>query len=164
MIPPRAEKTPSGVFTLRDLPPLMALALRQLPLLLRDDAPGIRDRLAGTPYPGDAEGTRHWERHAAPELAHLFQAAREVVEGDLSALAPEAGRPGRFRIKIPPEHLAAWLSSLAAARVGLGETHGFGEVDLEAELPLEITTERERAALLIHLLGWVQGLLIEAGA
>ena len=161
---PRVEKGADGTFHLRELPPLMALSLREMPALLEPDAPGIRDRIAATPYPGDEEGTAHWERNAAPELAHLFQAARDIVETDLIALRPEAKTRGRFRLGIPAAHLNAWLSSLSAARVGLAERHGFGEADLESVLPEDITDDRERALILVHLLGWVQGLLLEAGA
>lgn len=159
---PRVEKDAAGTFVLRDMPPLMAGALRRLPSLLSPAAPGIRDRLTGTPYPGDDDGTRHWERHGAPELAHLFQSAREVVEGDLRGLCAEGKARGRYRVAIPAGHLEAWLSSLSAGRVGLGEEHGFGEVDLESALPDEIRTEKESALLLVHLLGWVQGLLLES--
>ena len=161
---PRCEKDAGGAFHLRELPPLMALALRRLPALLDPDAPGIRDRLRGSPYPGDAEGTAQWDRHAAPELSHLFLAARTLVETDVQRFLPEEKPRGRFRVAIPAAHLNAWLSALSAARVGLAEEHGFGEADLEAILPDEITGERERALLDVHLLGWVQGLLLEAGA
>ena len=158
---PRCQKEADGTFRLRDLPPLMAGALRQLPSLLDADAAGIRDRLRGSPYPGDAEGTGQWDRHAAPELAHLFLAARTLVEEDLRSLLPEKKPRGRFQVEIPAAHLNAWLSSLSAARVGLAGEHGFEEEDLEAVLPDEILTERDRALLVLHLLGWVQGLLLE---
>lgn len=70
----------------------------------------------------------------------------------------------RFRMEIPAPHLNAWLSALAAARVALSEVHSIGETEMESPLPAEIVSDRDRSVLVIHLLGWVQGLLLEAGA
>ncbi len=67
-------------------------------------------------------------------------------------------------MEIPVDHLPAWLSALAAVRVALGETHGLTEEELESALPPVLTCERDRAVLLVHLLGWVQGLLVEGPA
>ena len=161
---PSVEKTPEGAFVVRHVPPLMALALRQLPELLADDSPGIRRRLLGTPFPEDEEAARQWRRYAAPELEHLFAAARDLVVKDVAGIVPEPRTRNRFRVEIPAKHLKAWISSLAAVRVALGETHGFSEDEMEAVLPPVVVTERERAVLLVHVLGWVQGLLVEAGA
>jgi len=161
---PRVVADGSGAFGLRLLPPLMAMALRQLPLLLADGAPGVRDHLERSPCPAGGTEAEEWERFAAPDLAHLFRSAREVVEGDLASLVMEPELPGRFRLDIPPGHQHAWLSSLAAARVTLSEVHSIGEKEMESPLPEEIDSDRDRSILLIHLLGWVQGLLLEAGA
>jgi hypothetical protein len=161
---PRVEKTKVGAFVLRNLPPVMALALRRLPELLADDAPGIRGRLMGSPYPADPEATKHWEKYAGPDLEHLFRSARELVLKDVAGIAPEPRAPERSRIEIPASHLAAWISSLAAVRVALGSLHELKAEEMEESLPAVLVTTRDRAVLLVHLLGWVQGLLVEAGA
>ena len=153
-----------GEYVLRRLPPVMALALRELPALLADDAPGIRDRLTGNPYPQDEEAAGQWEKYAVPELEHLFRSARDLVGRDLAGLEPEPRLPNRFRLEIPDAHLSAWLSSLAAVRVALGEANELTEEELESLLPPVLTCERDRAILLVHLLGWVQGLLVEGPA
>jgi hypothetical protein len=132
--------------------------------MLADDAPGIRDRLTGSPYEDDAEAKRQWQKYALPELAHLFESARTTVTRDLQRLAPDAGEPACFQIRIPAAHLPAWLSSLAAVRVALAETHDVSEKDMESPLGSVSRSKKQRALLQIHLLGWVQGLLIEAGA
>ena len=155
------EKDPAGHFRLRNMPSLMAGAIEQLPDLLDPAAPGIRDRIAGTPYPGDEEGSRHWEKYGAPELAHLFQSAREVVAEDVRGLMADGHGA---KITIPPGHMDAWLSALSAARLGLADAHRLGAAQLEAPLPGEIRTKRQKALYLIHILGWVQGMLLEAGA
>lgn len=153
-----------GEFVLRRLPPVMALALRDLPALLADDAPGIRNRLTGNPYPEDEEAARQWEKYAVPELEHLFRSARDLVGRDLASLAPEPRLRNRFRVDIPAGHLNAWLSALASVRVALGEAHSLTEEEMETLLPPVLTGERDRAILLVHLLGWVQGLLVEGPA
>jgi hypothetical protein len=149
---------------LRRIPPVMALALRELPSLLADDAPGIRNRLSGNPYPEDGDAARQWREYAVPELEHLFRTSRDLVGRDLAGLEPEPRLRNRFRMEIPAEHLTAWLSALAAVRVALGEAHGLTEEELETLLPPVLTCEKDRAILLVHLLGWVQGLLVEGPA
>jgi hypothetical protein len=157
-------KKRDGAFLLRDVPPVMALALRQMPELLADDAPGIRGRLTGCPYPDDPDGAEHWRKYAVPELEHLFRSAREVVVKDVDRLEPEPRARERFRVEIAAGHLPAWLHALAAVRVALGDAHGLTEKEMEAPVPPVLMCEKDRAVLLVHLLGWVQGLLVEAGA
>ncbi len=164
MLYPRVEPTPGGALRLRYLPPLMTMALRGLPEVLADGAPGIREHLGRSPFEGDPEAAAQWERYAAPDLAHLFRSARDIVAEDLRGLSPEPRLPVRFRMEIPAPHLNAWLSALAAARVALSEVHSIGETEMESPLPAEIVSDRDRSVLVIHLLGWVQGLLLEAGA
>jgi len=157
---PRVERK-RGALAVRDMPPALVGALAQLPRLLADDAPGILCRTVATPYPGDDARTGEWERHAVPELAHLFASARTLVLEDLERLRAD-GRSGRaFRIDIPARHHAAWLSALAAARVALGEAHGISAADMDAPLPDVIAAERDRAVVLVHLLGWMQSLLVQ---
>ncbi|MHC4472148.1 MAG: DUF2017 family protein [Planctomycetota bacterium] len=146
---------------LRHVPPALAYALRQLPLLLSDDAPGLRSRVASSPYPDDDEESRQWSRHATPELEHLFVSARQVVLTDLLGLCPDGSR-GDHRIEIPATHVTAWLSALGAARVGLGEAYRVEARDMSQPRTEEIRGERDRAILLIHLLGWMQALLVDS--
>jgi len=161
---PRVVKAKDGAFVLRNVPPAMAIVLRQLPELLSDGSPGIRERLTGSPYPGDDEGSEQWEKYAVPELEHLFRSARDLVVEDVAGLGPESRSADRFQVSIPAKHLAAWISSLAAVRVALGGVHRLTEQEMESELPPVLVTARDRAVLVVHLLGWVQGLLVEAGA
>ncbi len=161
---PRAEVGPEGGVTVRHLPFVLALGLRRLPDLLSDRAPGIRDRVCPSPFPREDPEAEEWARHAGPELRHLFTDAREVVTADLESLRREAGRPPTFRLEIPPGHLSAWLSALSAVRVALGEVHGVDAEDMARELPPELPTERDRALFTIHLLGWLQEILVRAAA
>jgi len=159
---PSVDRTDEGDVVLRNLPAVFAYALRQLPLLLSDDAPGVRCRIEQSPYGEDEEGTEDWVRHATPELEHLFVSARKLVLSDLSRLEPEDGLQLAFRISIPGAHVNAWLSALGAARIGLGDAHGLTADDMDGPPSAEFRTERDRAVLLIHVLGWAQALLIHA--
>ena len=161
---PRVEKRKDATFVLRSLPPSLALALREIPLLVADGGAGVPGRHEASPYRNDPLADEHWSRHAAPGLRHLFEEARDTVLRDLRGLEAESGLRRGFRIAVPAKHLPAWLSTLAAVRVALGERHCVTEAEMEADLPAEIRDERDRAVILIHLLGWIQGLLVEAGA
>jgi hypothetical protein len=142
----------------------MVLALHQLPALLSDQSPRIRRRLTGCPYGDDAEAAALWEKHAVPELEHLFREARDLVAKDLAGLGPVPGSRVRYLLPIPGKHLGAWLSSLAAVRVSLADVHRLTEAEMESPLPPVMVSPKERALLVVHLLGWVQGLLLEASA
>jgi hypothetical protein len=161
---PRALVRADGSLLLRDLPPVMVLALHQLPALLSDQSPRIRRRLTGCPYGDDAEAGAHWEKHAVPELEHLFREARDLVAKDLAGLGPAPGSRVRYLLPIPGKHLGAWLSSLAAVRVSLADVHRLTETEMESPLPPVMVSPKERALLVVHLLGWVQGLLLEASS
>ena len=158
---PRVERRKDGALVLRDLPPALGIALTELRGLLRPGGEGRPERLAGSPYADDAEGDAHWKRYAQPELLHLFETARATVLRDLDGLAADSMFGGRMRLPIPAKHLAAWHSTLAGVRVALGDRHGVTAFEMDEGLPPEIASERDRAILLVHLLGWVQGLLLE---
>jgi hypothetical protein len=158
---PRVERRKDGALVLRDLPPALGLALQELRVLLRPDGDGRPARLAGSPYSDDEEGDAHWRKHARPELLHLFESARATVLRDLDGLISEFPFGGRQKLAIPADHLAAWHSTLAGVRVALGDRHGVTAFEMDEGFPGEIANERDRAVLLVHLLGWVQGLLLD---
>jgi hypothetical protein len=134
--------------------------MQQLPVLLADGAPGIAGRLCSNPFRTEDEA-EEWDRNSAPELRHLFASARSIVLEDLEGLEREPDALERFRLRIPGEHITAWLSALAAARVALGESHEVNADDMSAPPPTAPESGREYAILLIQLLGWLQAVLID---
>lgn len=148
-----------GDLTVRWIPPALAWAVGQLPALLSDDAEGLGDRIHRSPFLDDQDAEDEWGRHALPELRHLFEESRETVRRDLENLRREL-IPIFSRLPIPGEHVTAWLSALAAARVGLGEAHDVDADDMAEPPRLESRKKKDRAVLLIQLLGWFQALLI----
>jgi hypothetical protein len=158
---PEVEGQEEEFLRVRHIPPVLAQALKELPALLHDEAPGIRERVAPVNYE-DEEHEEEWQRLACPELKHLFSSARALVLEDLGSLRRESKFSRSWSLTIPAAHLQAWLSALGAARVAMGDHHELSAAEMEAELPAVLTNERERAVLLIHLLGWMQGMLLDA--
>ena len=159
---PKAGRTPDGDIVLHHLPPLLRDVILQLPALIADDAPGVEDRLFPDAYGGEGMESEEWRRLAVPELRHLFASARALVTSDLAGLTRERNLAPSWRLTIPGPHLQAWLSSLAAARVALGGAHDLDAAAMDRPLPVRIADRKDRAVILIHMLGWIQGMLVEA--
>ena len=159
------ERSSEGDLEFRHIPPALRYALRELPTLLSEEFPSSASRIEQDPYSGVKEdegddSSAEWERHGHPELRHLFESARAIVLADLEGLEREGILPPLHRLRIPGQNVTAWLSAIAAARVGLGEIHEVSPEDLAATPGGLIPNERTRGILLIQLLGWMQALLI----
>jgi len=162
----RVVRRLDGGVELDGLAPWVVSVLAELPLMLSDEvAERARSRLF--PYASDdADHRRDWERYVHPELAHLFASARELVTADLTEMrqsgAPSPSEPvPEFRLRIPGDHVAAWLSALNAARLTLAELHDVDAADMERE---DFETDDPRALVVgtINVLGHVQHALVEA--
>ena len=159
------ERNAEGDLDIRHMPAALVYALRELPKLLSEEFPESSSRIEQAPYSGvdddaDAERSRDWERHSHPELRHLFESARDLVILDLRGLTREGLLPPLFRLRIPATNVTAWLSAIAAARVGLGEIHEVTPEDLERVRSGLFPKERDRGILVIQILGWMQAILI----
>ena len=161
------ERNSEGDLEFRHMPPAMVYALRELPTLLSEEFPESASRIEQDPYSaqdeaGDESDERsaEWRRHGHPELRHLFESARAIVLADLKGLERERILPPLHRLRIPGKNITAWLSAIAAARVGLGEIHEVTPEDLGRAPGGLIPDERSRGILLIQILGWMQALMI----
>jgi hypothetical protein len=159
------KRGPEGDLEVRHMPLALVYALRELPKLLSPEFPEATSRLSQDPYAGHpGEGAEDpsgdWSRHTRPELSHLFESARTLVLEDLEGLTREGDLPPLFEIRIPGNHLTAWLSALAAARIGLSEIHEVTAKDMEKAPGALLPNDRHRGILLIQLLGWMQTILI----
>jgi hypothetical protein len=149
-----------GNLRVRGLPALCADPLLQVPDLLRSEDPAVRARLAPEPY-ADAADRDEWRRYAQPEIARLFESRVEIVTRDLATL--RADGKVDFQLAIPKGHRTAWLSALNAARLALFITAGLEAEDMAAE-PGELEdVEHDVAVWRVHLLAFLQELLLEAG-
>lgn len=158
---PRVEIGPQGDFVFRNLPPIYVEALLSLPQLLDETDADVRERLFPSSYLEDADKEAEWRRLCRPELEALFASRRELIQKDLDRLVMEPVHAG-FRFEIPQQHRTAWMAGLNAARLVLGVRHDVEAGDMEQELDLEQPTARDLALLKIHLLGHLQGLIIDA--
>ena len=158
MMYPRVEPTDAGVAFVNLAPPFVMMLL-ELPELLAPEQPDeVKRRLYPAPS-DDAAHQEEWERLVHPELFSLVASARDIVRRDLAGLRPEG--TGAWRVEIPREHVAAWISALNTARLTLGATHGVEEEeDLHPVDDDEEVDEKRLAVVKIHVLGELQALLV----
>lgn len=137
--------------------------LKQVPALLGSalEHPRMRSRLLPEPY-DDGEANAEWRKHVTPDLAHLFESGREIVNSDLLRASRALSIGRAWQVEIPAAHHTAWMSSLNAARLALGELHKVTQEDMETLESRDPGSEREYAILRIHLLGWIEELLVTA--
>jgi len=144
----------------REIPPLLAGLMRQIPGPFEQDCKAAEERLFPSPSqdPGE-EGLREdWKAHVEPELHALFLSARQVVEADLRGFQ-EAG--GSYTLEFAAGHAESWLNALNQARIYLAAQHHLEEAELSQPGPLAILCERDLAKLQIHFYAALQQWLVE---
>lgn len=155
----QVEREVGGDLCCRGITALHADTLMHIPEWLESDDVRVRSRLLPAVYK-DPEEEAQWRRFAVPELEHLFASRVEIVGKDLESLAQDGAVT--FSLRIPKDHTMAWLSSLNAARLALFELHDLDDEDMELE-PAEIGDfDKELALVRIHIMAFMQELLLEA--
>lgn len=156
----RLRRTSTDSWELRDVHPLLATFLSELPKVAarhkKAQARLYPDPIGGVAH---AEFRRDWKEHVRPELERLFASSRDIVARDLSA---PGGHNHGTKVVIPCAHLEAWLSALNQARLVIVEESNFTEADLDHHEPPDLATQRGLSLLKIHFYGHLQELLIEA--
>ena len=150
-----------GNFCFRALSSVCAESLLQIPQLLRSQDPRVRSRLLPETF-SDPEEEEQWRRFGADHLEHLFASRIELIEKDLRSLRDDGDHS--FRLPIRALHRAAWLSGLNAARLTLFILFGLEAADMEKEPGLIGDHEKDLALLRIHLLAYMQELILEGRA
>lgn len=130
----------------RNIPPVVAELLRQIPRWVDGDCEAAEERLFPAPSGDPDEDTLRddWKAFVQPELHSLFQSARDTVASDLRGLR-ENGE--EFDLEFPRQHAEAWVSAVNQARLALAARHEFTENELSHPEPLEINSERDFALL-----------------
>ena len=162
MTAPGFLRRPDGSVLLAGLAPAFVHVLHELPSLLDAEDEAIHGRLF--PYPSDDPDERkEWERLVHPDLFALVRSAREIVAKDLAGLVEDPDAPffPTWDLVIPAQHVQGWLAALNAGRLALGARHGIEEDDMADLMPADEIDERRTVVLKIHLLGWLQQVLIE---
>lgn len=161
---PKVERQASGAVELSGLAPWVVAILREL--VSSDEVqPGtpMASRLYPDPYDNE-DDNEEWRRLVHPELFALYASSRAILARDLESLRIEDDEGELVaRLHIPAEHVQAWLHALGAERLSLAEEHALSELDLDQE-ELEVTDERSAALARVHLMGWLQQLLVECEA
>jgi hypothetical protein len=161
VIGPDVRVRKDGSVSIVGLQPAFVAALMDLPQALQDDGnEKVRRRLYPEPSEDRAQ-QEEWARFVRPELFALVASAREIVSKDLARLSRAKGRQAVWNLKIPARHVSAWMSALQAARLALGARHDIGEAEMEGRVTA-LDETRQLALAKIHILAWIQELLIEA--
>jgi hypothetical protein len=143
------------------IPPVLTAMLRELPEILElRDAPDAHARLFPNPIAEDDKVNNEWQQMAGPELRHLFVSAGETVARDLTALEVDGDDPEAHQVTFPVEHVNAWMSALNQARLILAEVHKLDETEMN-RTDFDPQSPKHRAALRIHLLGYLLHLFVE---
>ena len=155
----RRKEDGSGTIIFDRIEPFFLEQLRRLPRLAdpADDS-AAKWRLFSAPMARGMDGdefNEDWERYVEPEIRSLFRTAQQTVEEDLAPLPDGSGQepigifdpaafvPTSIQLEIPVKHLEAWLSVLNQARLVISARRGFGERDMEGEMPFPPFTERD---------------------
>ena len=145
---------------LREIPPLLAGLMRQIPGPFEQDGPAVEERLFPKPSqdPGEESLREDWKAHVEPELHAFFLSARQVVEADLRGFKEEEGV---FALDFPAGHAESWLNALNQARISLAAQHHLDEAELLQPGPMAILDERDLAKFQIHFYAALQQWLVE---
>lgn len=149
-----------GTMTLRAINPFFFALFQEIVQHAASNNPEVEERFFPSPVNDPQENSlaEDWKSLVHPELNANFRAARDVVQADLRLASK---KKKEFSFKIPAKHADAWISALTQARLSLAEEHHFGEADLAAEVPQEISDIRSYALLQIHFYGFLQEWLVK---
>ena len=152
------ERDESGGFLFSDVePPLVELFLAIPSAADPEGNSSALNRLfpdpVGKKEPRFAE---EWEEFVKPELRETFENASTTVEADLVPLTA-----GEDAVRVPREHIDAWLNTLNQARLVLAERFEVTEEEMNRPAPLPSQHERHTAISQMHVYGLLQECLIQ---
>ncbi|MEI6493865.1 MAG: DUF2017 family protein [Verrucomicrobiota bacterium] len=152
----KLSATDEGSLDLEEIPPFLFDLLNAVPLRAASSDPRVESRFFPAPAK-DEVLAEDWKSLVQPELQAAFLSAREVVLADLSsALQIEK----EFSMKIPADHMDAWLSALNQARLAIAEENHFDEKDLSEEITPDTANPRSISLFQISFYGFLQECLV----
>ena len=171
------KKEGKGPIVLENLEPFFIDQLRRLPGFADpQDDPAAKARLFSAPMSRGGDGdefNEDWERYVEPEIRSLFRTARGTVEEDLASLPEFAGQepmeaydpvafmPTSAKLEIPLGNVEAWLSVLNQARLVIAARRGFGERDMDEDLPFPPLSDRDLDLFRVHFYDFLQQVLLK---
>jgi hypothetical protein len=142
---------------LGDLDEFLWELIRKLPACATVEDEPVRKRLFGSPTAGaDPVADEEWTEVVEPELRELFESHVNVVSEDLNRMEEI---DGEHTVRVPQEHLHAWIHTLNQARLALGARHDITEDDMEGRRLLE-DENKGYAMLQIEIYGAILGILL----
>ena len=149
--------TEEGALDLEEIPPPLYELLNAIPLRAGSGDPRVESRFFPAPSQ-DELLIEDWKSLVQPELQATFLSAREVAQEDLRRASE---LEGGFSMKIPKNHMDAWLSALNQARLAIAEENHFGEKDLAEEAAPDSSNSRSLALFQISFYGFLQECLVK---
>ena len=152
----RIQRLDAKTIALEEIDAMVGELLRQIPSSADPTgSEAAMERLFPSPTEGrDPGADEDWREYVEPGLRELFLDAVSVVREDLKDFPVKPS--GNLRaLKLPVNHLEAWIHALNQARLALVARHGFTERELEHEIPAE-GGQRAFALFQIHFYGLLQ--------
>jgi hypothetical protein len=143
-----------------DLDPFLAELLRQIPASANPEgAPEAHARLFTRPST-EKEICTEWKSYVEPELRRLFRSATETVAADLAQINGNEKSLRNRSLRIPFEHVDAWLSALNQARLVIAERYKFTDEELNDHDRSPIGSRRDLSLFQVNFYGFLQEFIL----
>lgn len=143
-----------------DLDPFLAELLRQIPASANPEgAPEAQARLFTRPST-EKEICTEWKSYVEPELRRLFRSATETVVADLAQINGNEKSLRNRSLRIPFEHVDAWLSALNQARLVIAERYKFTDEELNDHDRSPIGSRRDLSLFQVNFYGFLQEFIL----
>lgn len=143
-----------------DLDPFLAELLRQIPSSTNPEGVAAAEsRLFSRPsnQPGLCS---EWKSYVEPELRRLFHSATETVALDLAQLNGNEKSLRNRTLRIPFEHVDAWLNALNQARLVIAAKYDFSEEELNDHERSPIGSRRDLSLFQVNFYGFLQEFIL----
>jgi hypothetical protein len=151
-----------GDVEISDLDPFLAELLRQIPASADPGGvPAAEQRLFMAPAdPHEKELCQEWKLYVEPELRRLFLSATETVAEDLNQLCGQEKSFAPQTLRIPAEHMDAWLNALNQARLALAAKHSFSDGELCDHNRSPVGSRRDLSLFQVNFYGFIQEFIL----
>jgi hypothetical protein len=145
-----------------ELDPFLAELLRQIPASTKcDDVVEAEQRVFSAPaQPNEKEICAEWKLYVEPELRRLFESSTETVAADLQQLNGNQKPFANCTLRIPTEHVEAWLNALNRARLVIAAKNKFSENELSDHYRSPIGSRRDLSLFQINFYGFLQEFIL----
>jgi hypothetical protein len=148
-----------GDIVFGDLDEFFGALLRRLPDCAAAEDEATKRRLYGGVTGGkDPDADEEWKEMVAPELQDLFRSHIDIVTRDLENIEE---RDEELTLRVPSEHIHAWIHTLNQARLALGAKWDVTEDDMSGRGINDADPEKAFALLQIEIYGLILNFFIQ---